>query len=454
MLLSLSEIASALGKHSASLGGELHFTGVCTDTRLIATGDLFVALVSPKDNGHRYIDAAVLGGAAAIVASEDVDPIGVPVIKVADTTVAYGQIARIWRDRFDLPVIGITGSVGKTTTKEMIAATLSPLGPVLKTELSQNNETGVPKALLKLAPDHRAAVVEMGMRGKGQIAELCAIARPVVGVITVISDNHIELLGTKEAIADAKGELVASLSIGDTAVLNADDTFSHRLSKLTSARVVHFGHADSAKYMVTSERREEDGWVFEIDGVEVRTLSPARHDVSNAAAAIAVAVECGVELRAAAEALAKYVPAPMRMELVRVEEWDGLILNDAYNAAPASVKSALETLFTYNRGRRIAFLGDMKELGDRAESAHREVGDAIKALGGLDELYTVGDLAAGIAGATLRFTKSTEAAEFAAKSLELRAGDTILVKGSRSMAMEWVVHALAGRDMAVPRGAG
>jgi UDP-N-acetylmuramoyl-tripeptide--D-alanyl-D-alanine ligase len=290
----------ALGAKLTDFTEDIRFTGVCTDTRLIAKGDLFVALVSPKDNGHRYIDAAVLGGAIAVVASENLDHIGVPVLNVADTTVAYGQVARLWRDRFDIPVVGITGSVGKTTTKEMIAATLSPLGPVLKTELSQNNETGVPKALLKLTPDHRAAVVEMGMRGKGQIAELCAIARPVAGIITIVSDNHIELLGTKEAIADAKGELIASLSTDDIAVLNADDKFSHRLSRLTSARVVHFGHADSAKFKVTNERREDDGWVFEIDGVEVRTLSPARHDISNAAAAIAVAVECGIDQRAAA----------------------------------------------------------------------------------------------------------------------------------------------------------
>ena len=452
MLLSLFEISKAVGSTFEDTA-DIQFTGVCTDTRLVSAGNLFVALVSPKDNGHRYVDAAVLGGATAVVASEDLDEVGVPVIKVADTTVAYGQIARLWRDKFDIPVVGVTGSVGKTTTKEMLAATLSPLGPVLKTELSQNNETGVPKALLKLTAEHRAVVVEMGMRGKGQIAELCAIARPVAGVITIVSDNHIELLGSQEAIADAKGELVASLSGGDLAVLNADDPFTQRLSRLTSARIIKFGRSGSADYAITNERKENEGWVFDLNGTSVHTLSPARHDISNAAAAVAVAVECGVSLAAAASALARYVPAPMRMELIKVVSWDGLILNDAYNAAPASVKSALDTLFSYNRGRRIAFLGDMKELGERAESAHRELGEAIEAHGGLDELYTVGELAAGIAGARLRFSNSVEAAEFATQSLQLKTGDTILVKGSRSMAMEKVVQAFVGREGLVPDGA-
>jgi len=451
MLLSLSEIVKAVGSLPV-YAEDIHFTGVCTDTRLVSEGNLFVALVSPKDNGHRYVDAAILGGATAVVVSEDLEAIGVPVLRVADTTVAYGQIARLWRDRFDIPVVGVTGSVGKTTTKEMLAAVLSPLGPVLKTELSQNNETGVPKALLNLTQDHRAAVIEMGMRGKGQIAELCGIARPVVGVITVISDNHIELLGSQEAIADSKGELVASLSNDDIAVLNADDPFSQRLSRLTSAKIVRFGSSELTDYRVTGERREDDGWVFDLNGTTVRTLSPARHDISNAAAAITVAIQCGVEPKDAADALAQYVPAPMRMELVKMETWDGLILNDAYNAAPASVKSALDTLFSYERGRKIAFLGDMKELGERSESAHRELGEAIETHGGLDALYTVGELAAGIAGAKQRFSNSLEAAEFAAQKLDLKPGDTILVKGSRSMAMEKVVNALSNRDTLDPEG--
>jgi UDP-N-acetylmuramoyl-tripeptide--D-alanyl-D-alanine ligase len=431
---------------------DIQFTGVCTDTRLISEGNVFVALTSPRDNGHRYVDAAVLGGATAVVVSEDIEAVGVPVIHVADTTVAYGQIARVWRDRFDIPVVGVTGSVGKTTTKEMIAAALSPLGPVVKTQLSQNNETGVPKALLGLTAEHRAAVVEMGMRGKGQIAELCSIARPVVGVVTFISDNHMELLGTQEAIVDAKGELVASLSHDDIAVLNADDPFSHRLSRITSAGIVKFGRSKSADYRVTEERTEDDGWVFNLNDVTVRTLSPARHDILNSAAAITAAVQCGVELQDAANALAQYLPAPMRMQMVKIEKWDVLILNDAYNAAPASVVSALETLFSFQRGRRIAFLGDMKELGDRAESAHRELGESINTHGGLDVLYTVGELATGITGAQKRFTTSEEAAEFAAQSVELRPGDTILVKGSRSMAMEKIVAALTNRDTHESKG--
>ena len=217
------------------------FTGVSTDTRTLKRGELFVALVNDKADGHDYIPQALAAGATGLLVSRDVNtPVGVAVFKVADTQVAYGKLARWWRDQFDIPVIGVTGSVGKTTVKEMLAAALSPLGPVLKTAASQNNETGVPKALLQLTPEHKAAVVEMGMRGAGQIAYLCGIAHPTVGVLTVIGENHLELLGSRDAIADAKGELLEVLPGDGIAVLNADDPYFDRLRHKTTARVVTY----------------------------------------------------------------------------------------------------------------------------------------------------------------------------------------------------------------------
>ncbi len=407
---------------------EIAFTGVSTDTRDLKPGALFVALVSPRADGHDFVAQALAAGAAGLVVSRDVAaPDGLPVFRVPDTEVAYGRLARWWRDRFDIPVIGVTGSVGKTTVKEMTAAALGPLGPVLKTAASQNNETGVPKALLQLTPEHRAAVIEMGMRGPGQIASLCAIARPTVGVVTVISDNHLELLGSRDAIADAKGELPASLPETGLAVLNADDVYYDRLRARTRARVVTYDTGSP---------------VFR--GVPFEIASPSRHDLGNAQAALTVAHALGVPVPDAVAGLGHYAPPPMRMEIVKTN-WDGTLLNDAYNAAPASMHSALETLKGYDGGRKIAFLGDMKELGDVADRAHQELGRVVADLGGLDALYAVGALAAQIPGAREYFPSSAEAAQFAAGGLEVRPGDVILVKGSRAMAMERVARALAGR---------
>ena len=456
MRLTVHEIAEAIPL-PALRGQEVDsatFTGVSTDTRILQSGDLFVALVSPKSDGHQFVAQALSAGAAGLVVSRPVDaPPDVPVFLVPDTQIAYGQIARIWRDRFAIPVIGVTGSVGKTTVKEMLAAALSPLGPVLKTAASQNNETGVPKALLQLDETHKAAVIEMGMRGAGQIDYLCGIARPTVGVITLIGENHVELLGTQDAIADAKGELLEALPQDGTAVLNADDPYFAHLCAKTSARVVTFGEplpalervgTGASRYSATAVTRTETGWGFTLHGVPVDVDSPSRHDVSNALAALAVADTLGVPLAKAAEALRFYVPPPMRMQIVHTP-WGGTVLNDAYNAAPASVRSALETLASQHTGRKLAFLGDMKELGDQSETAHRDLGSVIANLGGLDALYAVGELAAQIPGATAVFADSAAAACFAEKTLDVRPGDTILVKGSRAMAMERIVDTLQVR---------
>ena len=417
------------------------FTGVSTDTRALQPGDLFVALVNEKADGHEYVPQALAAGASGLVVARDVDvPAGVAVFCVPDTQIAYGQIARRWRDRFDIPVVGVTGSVGKTTVKEMLAAALRPLGPVLKTAASQNNETGVPKALLQLTPEHKAAVVEMGMRGAGQIAYLCGIARPTVGVITVISDNHLELLGSRDAIADAKGELLAALPDNGMAVLNADDPYFARLRQMTAARVVTYASSSGSPLL-------GGGWGFTFRGVPVEINSPSRHDIGNALAALTVAEALGVSPADAAEALREYTPPPMRMQVIQTA-WGGTVLNNAYNAAPASMRSALETLTDYGEGRKIAFLGDMKELGDNAHHAHQDLGETIAEAGGLDALYTVGALAAQIPGAAAYFPSSMEAAEFAAHSFSVQPGDVILVKGSRAMAMERIAEALAGRGTA------
>ncbi|MBV9851690.1 MAG: UDP-N-acetylmuramoyl-tripeptide--D-alanyl-D-alanine ligase [Armatimonadetes bacterium] len=466
MRLTAADVADALklpAPPGLGAGGPPVFTGVSTDTRTLQPGDLFVALVSPKADGHGYIPQALAAGAAGLVVSQDTAA-NVATFRVPDTQVAYGQLARWWRNQSDIPVIGVTGSVGKTTVKEMIAAALGPLGPILKTAASQNNETGVPKALLQLTSEHRAAVIEMGMRGAGQIAYLCGIARPTVGVLTVISDNHAELLGSRDAIADAKGELLQALPADGLAILNADDPYFERLQQKTAARVMAYGVNPPARNsggggdLLTADagsaRVGEGGLRFAVRGVPVEIASPSRHDIGNALAALAVADTLGVPLAAAADALKQYTPPPMRMQIVKTP-WGGTVLNDAYNAAPASMRSALETLKNFAGGRKIAFLGDMKELGDNAHRAHQALGEAIAELGGLDALYAVGGLAAQIPGATEYWASSAEAADFARGSLAVQSGDVILVKGSRAMAMERIADTLTARPLAPPElGAG
>jgi len=457
MPLTLRDVFQALDYGTPAGGGSVTFPHVSTDTRTLGPGDLFVALTGPATDGHQFIPQALRAGAGGLVVSQPVvASLDTPVLRVPDTEVAYGLLARFWRDRFSIPVVGVTGSVGKTTLKEMLAAALSPLGPVLKTAASQNNETGVPKTLLQLTPDHKAAVIEMGMRGSGQIAYLCGIARPTVGVVTVIADNHLELLGSRDAIADAKGELLESLPAEGVAVLNEDDPYLSRLRPKTKARVVTYrtaptpgsspgtgeGPGVGASWLAESITSGEDGWRFTVRGVSVEIASLSRHDIGNALAALAVADALGVPLPDAAMALRGYVPPPMRMQVIKMPQ-GVTILNDAYNAAPASVKSALETLAAHPGTRKIAFLGDMRELGARADQAHRELGGVIAGLGGLDALYTVGGLAALIPDATQRFADSEDAAQFAREALSSQPGDVILVKASRAVALEKVVAALA-----------
>ena len=449
--LTLRDVFQALDYGTPSGGASVIFPHVSTDTRTLEPGDLFVALTGPTTNGHQFIPQALRAGAGGLIVSQQVvASLDTPVLRVPDTEVAYGLLARHWRDRFDLPVVGVSGSVGKTTLKEMLAAALAPLGPVLKTPASQNNETGVPRALLQLTTDHRAAVVEMGMRGTGQISYLCGVARPTVGVLTVIADNHLELLGSRDAIADAKGELLESLPPDGLAVLNEDDPYLPRLRSKTNARVVTYGGAGD--FRAEAVTQTEDGWRFIVRGVPVQLASLSRHDIGNALAALAVADALGVPLAEAAHALGAYLPPPMRMQVVKTASGVS-VLNDAYNAAPASMKSALETLASYPGGRKIAFLGDMRELGARAGDAHRELGTVIADMGGLDALYTVGNLAALIPGAARRFADTEEAAGFARETFAPEPGDVILVKASRALALEQVVEALAEptpRQVAAP----
>ncbi len=461
--MSLAEAIAAISAGPVQIAGspgmleraaEIILSGVSTDTRSLTPSDLFVALKGENFNGEDYLDVALDKGAAAtIISSENFLATRhetVLAIGVADTLVAYGEIARAWRRKFTVPVIGVTGSVGKTTTKEMLAAALSPLGPILKTEKNENNEIGVPQLLLRLDDTHTAAVVEMGMRGAGQIEYLAKIAEPTIAVISRIGENHIELLGSMDAIADAKGELIEALPPLGLAVLNADDPYLPRLQqKAKHCRAATYGFSEGADLRATDARLDSTGEAWDVvvqgDGrsVALRVPSPSRHDISNALAAILVAVSLGVTLESACEALGNYQNVGMRMEVIKTPV-GATILSDCYNAAPTSMRSALDTLasFPSESGRRLAFLGDMRELGDFAPEMHAEVVAHAELLH-LSELYAVGPVSsAQMVRADRTFEESAQAAEWALGSLNLQPGDVILVKGSRAMAMERIVGVL------------
>lgn len=456
MRLTLSEAASAIGTSlPAGVAGGDEARGVATDTRSMRPGDLYIALAGERFDGNDFAGRALEIGAAAVVVSRAQPETQAKALIVNDTLVALGQIARAWREKFSIPVIAVTGSIGKTATKELIACALSPLGAVVKTEKNENNEIGLPKTLLRIEADTCAVVVEMGMRGRGQIAYLAGVARPTIGIITRIGESHIELLGSREAIADAKAELFEYLArVAGAAVYNAADDFAERLQEASlGARRVTFADgsgqfAPPSSFRLMDAQRSGDAWTGSAIGpasvrFTLRVRSLARHDLINALGAAAVASVAGVPIPAAAAAIENYRPGAMRLEVLQ-GRGGAQVLSDCYNAAPASMKSALETLALMDAGgRKLAFLGDMKELGSHAAAMHRDVLDAAKQLG-VTELYLVGEEFAAFETAARRtFPTSAEAARFAAEELSLDKTDIVLVKGSRSMAMEQVVNALS-----------
>ncbi|MGE5598996.1 MAG: UDP-N-acetylmuramoyl-tripeptide--D-alanyl-D-alanine ligase, partial [Bacteroidota bacterium] len=340
---------------------------VCLDSRRVQPGDLFVAIPGERFDGHAFVADAVSSGAAAVLVSRPVPiPPGTGAVLVGDTVRALGALARYHRRRFALPVVAVTGSTGKTTVKEMIASLGAVRHRVAKTVGNRNNEIGLPLTLLELAPGDELLVVEMGMRGPGQIAALAAVAEPQIGVVTNIGLTHLELLGTREAIAEAKGELPAALPREGTAVLNADDPFFPRLAERTRARVLGFGLSDDAAVRAEDVRTDGEGSVVAVRGpgwprFTIRLRVPGEHQVLNALAAAAVGHALGYapdEIRAGLE---NFAVEPGRGAVVAAREgW--AVIDDTYNASPASVLAALEVLRRRPAaGRRLAVLGDMLE---------------------------------------------------------------------------------------------
>lgn len=444
----------------AATGGELaggpcegEWT-LCTDSRQMADGAVFVALRGDRHDGHRWVGQVLAShrAGALVQAVPDGVPSSLagPLIRVPDPQVALGSVARAFLAQMSPAVAAITGSVGKTSTRSMLASILAELGPGLCTQGNFNNRVGVPLTILDLRPDHRWAVLELGMSEPGEIRILADIARPRVRVITWVSEGHLEFFPSVAEIADAKGEIFADARPGDFLVYPHKAWFVPRLPRPSGAIPVTFGHAGADVFEVASRDLGLDGTAATLSlrgqEVEVRLPLPGRHQLHNAMAAAAAALCLGASGEQIASGLARVEVPGRRMRVLRAR--GATVVDDTYNANPASVRAALETVSALPReGRLVAVLGDMLELGPGAGDLHGEVG-ATAAMCGFDLLVGAGPLMSGAVAAAAEFGVEAIAVPDAAAAGALLAtrlgkGDMVLLKGSRGMRMEVVLDSLS-----------
>lgn len=445
----LQEAAAALGL--PQMQAQATLADVCTDTRKIQPGSLFVCLRGERFDGHSFASQAAQLGAAALLVDHPVDA-DVPQLVVTDTGKALLQLAGWYRRRFQLPVVGLTGSVGKTTTKEFIALVLGAKYNTLKTQGNLNNEIGVPQMLFRLEDSHTAAVIEMGMNHFGEISRLTRAVAPTVGLITNIGVSHIENLGSRAGILQAKLEILEGMAPDAPLIVNMDNDML-RTVKLGDRPLLTFAIDDqSADFTATDIAEQGSTTTFTVHHstftrpVTIPTVGI--HNVYNALAAMAVGYVTGVDPAAAASALANYVPAGMRQNLVQVGGVQ--VIEDCYNASPDSMRAALQTLGKLPVLRRYAVLGAMLELGDYAKEAHTQVGK-MAAENGIDGVLAYGADAAYIVEAAkqagLENARLFDAKEALAQSLaqQVQPGDGVLFKGSRGMHLEDVMHTVYER---------
>lgn len=445
----LQEAAAALGL--PQMQAQATLADVCTDTRKIQPGSLFVCLRGERFDGHSFASQAAQLGAAALLVDHPVDA-DVPQLVVTDTGKALLQLAGWYRRRFQLPVVGLTGSVGKTTTKEFIALVLGAKYNTLKTQGNLNNEIGVPQMLFRLEDSHTAAVIEMGMNHFGEISRLTRAVAPTVGLITNIGVSHIENLGSRAGILQAKLEILEGMAPDAPLIVNMDNDML-RTVKLGDRPLLTFAIDDqSADFTATDIAEQGSTTTFTVhhstftQPVTIPTVGI--HNVYNALAAMAVGYVTGVDSAAAASALANYVPAGMRQNLVQVGGVQ--VIEDCYNASPDSMRAALQTLGKLPVHRRYAVLGAMLELGDYAKKAHTQVGK-MAAENGIDGVLAYGADAAYIVEAAkqagLENARLFDTKEALAQSLaqQVQPGDGVLFKGSRGMHLEDVMHTVYER---------
>jgi UDP-N-acetylmuramoyl-tripeptide--D-alanyl-D-alanine ligase len=449
--LTLADVAQALQAEAPR--SDIALSSVSIDSRTLAPGALFVAVAGPRFDGHEFLAQAKERGAAAALVHRDADAAGLPVLRVGDTTRALADLAAAVRAAAAVPVAAITGSAGKTTTKEMTAGLLATRGAVLKTEGNLNNQYGLPLTLLRLRPEHRFAVLELGMSAAGELRGLTRIARPDAAVITLVAPVHLEFFPSLDAIADAKAEILEGLGPGGVAVLNGDDPLVRRIGERHPGRVVWFGRDRAFDVSAERWRGTVHGMRFDLhlDGRSVDVALPfaGPHHLTNFLAAAAVARHFGLDADEIAATAPSLAPASHRGQVRRLRSGVTL-LDDCYNSNPVAVDAAVTALSLSAPGRRVAFLGDMRELGATAEALHREVGRKVGPR--LDVIAAVGPLAASfLAGARegervpAELLAYPDAATAAAAVDLVRPGDSVLVKGSRGVKLEAVVDALVAR---------
>ncbi len=447
--MTLSELARRCG--GRLVGGDREFGGVTADSRTVREADLFLCAAGAFVDGHDFVEGALRAGAAGSLATRAVLE---PYVLVEDLLGAIRRFGVACRAPFGGPVVGVTGSNGKSSTKEFIAGALSPLGEVVKSEGNQNTEYTSPMVWSRVGLQTKAVVAEMGMRGFGQIAYLADIARPTVGVVTNIGTAHIEKVGSREGIARAKGELLEALPGDGTAVIWAEDDFAEDLRGKFRGRTVTFGESPEAWSRVIGYRAE--GWTGSVvrgavGGEEymVRLSVLGKHQALNVAAAMAVAKVLGVRLDEAARGVEGVAAMPMRME---VRDFKGAtVLVDTYNASPDSTIAALKTVETGPvSGRRLAVLGEMKELGDYTEGGHRAVGKVV-GVSSLDEVLMVGSamrfardeaLGAGFPSSRLTWVEEVDLDRVRSFLEGVGEGDVVLIKGSRALGLERALEGL------------
>lgn len=451
--VTLKELERLLpGKLAADGHADADIRGVSIDSRTIREGNLYIPLKRIKD-GHDYVSEAFRNGAAAALwqADHPDPPSDGPLLIVEDCLEALQRLAAAYRSRLPLKVIGVTGSNGKTTTKDMIDAILSTVYKVHKTKGNWNSQIGLPLTLLEIAPDAEYAVIEMGMSERGQIERLSALAKPDIAVITMIGVSHLSTLGSREEIAAAKLEILRGMSEGGAVVYNGDEPLLvEGLKRATGApaRQIAFGEAEGCDRKAEAVRADGSGVSFRSGGRDYRIPLLGRHNVANALASLAVAELVGLGPERCGEGLNRLSLTGMRMEVLRAAA-GYTVINDAWNASPVSVRAAIETFGELDGYRRkLLVLGDMRELGENERAYHREIGRLLEPET-IQYLFTIGELAKEIAleaagrfpaGRVQAFERQDAVAE------ELRAllvsGDVVLVKGSRGLELERLVQSV------------
>ncbi len=433
-------------------GDDVRFDGCTTDSRNVNAGQLFIALKGERFDGHRYVGAAAAAGACAALVEEDVGDADLTLLRCGDSRRAMGDLAGYWRGCFDLPLIALTGSNGKTTVKEMIAAVVSRRAPVLATRGNLNNDIGVPLTLFGLGNEHRCAIIEMGANHAGEIDYLSRMARPTVALITQCAPAHLEGFESVDGVARAKAEIFRGLMQDGVAVINADDEYAgYWFESAGSHRRITFGleqNADvSASDIQVDEDQQRQSFVLRLPGaaVDVTLAMPGRHNVMNALAAAACCCVVDIPPEVIRSGLEQCRPVTGRLQ-VKVSKAGVRVVDDSYNANPGSLRAGLEVLTAYP-GRHWLVLGDMGELGESGPSLHEQVGELARE-SGVERLYALGPLTEHTVRGFGEGARHFDDAGDLLQALQADAGSrtSILVKGSRAMAMERIVNRLLEED--------